>query len=138
MRKPGDNPENFNPRTLKGYDVSVYWDMLQKLNFNPRTLKGYDLPLMKERDGVIDFNPRTLKGYDTIFWRYLVNLVLFQSTYPQGVRLYLPPLSGRPNFISIHVPSRGTTKVIYTVVATPDISIHVPSRGRRERVSGTN
>ena len=34
---------NFNPRTLKGYDVQKAAVSPDNLNFNPRTLKGYDV-----------------------------------------------------------------------------------------------
>ena len=36
--------DNFNPRTLKGYDgFTPGTGHIRRINFNPRTLKGYDL-----------------------------------------------------------------------------------------------
>ena len=78
---------NFNPRTLKGYDQIIWWINSFKKDFNPRTLKGYDameigMAMAKKKisihvpsrgttneeeeaeNNISDFNPRTLKGYD--------------------------------------------------------------------------
>ena len=55
---------DFNPRTLKGYDVQHFVRILREHYFNPRTLKGYDLSLGRMALLLSHFNPRTLKGYD--------------------------------------------------------------------------
>ena len=58
------------------------------------------------RREVIDFNPRAHEGHDrTLFGR------------------------AKNHSISIHVPTRGTTKWFFTNYYMYDISIHVPTRG---------
>ena len=82
-------------------------------------------------------------------------ILLFQSTCPRGARLYL--LGGCiVSFISIHVPTRGTTisdnnhdefdifqstcprgarRTLTVTVGALSISIHVPTRGTTKRVA---
>ena len=78
--------QDFNPRTLKGYDPDSVFPTIERFDFNPRTLKGYDSGKDYELQRGVNFNPRTLKGYDAF--------------------LQMPTRDWR---ISIHVPSRGTT-----------------------------
>ena len=107
-----------------------------------------------------DFNPRTLKGYDKQAQMDYRTECTFQSTYPQGVRHSAYNITAAIFPISIHVPSRGTTQLIFLIIGgliyfNPRtlkgydaffgegfelgiISIHVPSRGTTcHRVSGT-
>ena len=53
----------------------------------------------------------------------------FQSTLPQGERLFPDGRSGRISLISIHAPTRGATAGAVPVGRHGDISIHAPTRG---------
>ena len=114
---------------------SVYF--MFRLDFNPRTLKGYDAMAATTAATMPNFNPRTLKGYDSLAFWIIRFFSRFQSTYPQGVRLYDIPNRYKSGDISIHVPSRGTTFPLKDIMPDIQISIHVPSRGTTRDV-GTN
>ena len=99
-----------------------------------------------------DFNPRSHKGNDLCGITAEITKMEFQSTFPQGERQHECIPLWRHQAISIHVPTRGTTKP--AVFAVPSrhyfnprshkgndlfqspfshtvllISIHVPTRG---------
>ena len=64
-------------------------------------------------DGIaIDFNPRSHKGNDGKTIEPLQAAYIFQSTFPQGERLCRPFLADSRIIISIHVPTRGTTRLL--------------------------
>ena len=74
-----------------------------------------------------DFNPRAHEGHDHQCFADPPE-VGFQSTCPRGAR--------RPDgrcflrcWISIHVPTRGTTQCLGYLLDQATISIHVPTRG---------
>jgi len=102
---------NFNPRTRTGYDslpavliselvhISIHVPargttrrqhvrLPQIHYFNPRTRTGYDNRSLKHERSNHNFNPRTRTGYDTIIIFAARNRIIFQSTYPHGVRLH--------------------------------------------------
>ena len=76
-----------------------------------------------------DFNPRAHEGHDLKMRRCRSRyFILFQSTCPRGARH--PLWSGFPfPKISIHVPTRGTTRRPDLIEPVYYISIHVPTRG---------
>ena len=55
--------------------------------------------------------------------------LLFQSTFLREERPFAISLVCLLMYISIHVPTRGTTNVLKNVVVSCCISIHVPTRG---------
>ena len=59
----------------------------------------------------VDFNPRAHEGHDRSV-AYSVAPGTFQSTCPRGARLDVSLENGRIQLISIHVPTRGTTRCI--------------------------
>ena len=127
-RRRGCVPIHFNPRAHEGHDNNTFLlhnagfisihvptrgttagkrknDQHQN-NFNPRAHEGHDnlWPLTIPSDN--DFNPRAHEGHDRI-----------------------PYAWGSEKFISIHVPTRGTTVSSANVLIHIYISIHVPTRG---------
>ena len=74
--------------------------------FNPRTHEGYDKIIPFCFGITIDFNPRTHEGYDC-----------------SSVNAYCE------SFISIHVPTKGTTWDKRMWNDRGEISIHVPTKG---------
>ena len=90
------------------------------------------------------------RGVRPLFWLRLMLLTLFQSTHPRGVRLKImyaskPVKSFNPrthegcdhwhillfhnSSVSIHAPTRGTTKLSKLVMMVLHVSIHAPTRG---------
>ena len=61
------------------------------------------------------------------------NSSIFQSTLPQGERLFGIYSRQRYCFISIHAPARGATLFSRAVMAINDISIHAPARGATKK-----
>ena len=97
----------FNPRSHEGNDKCLCI-ILQYLScFNPRSHEGND-----KLDSVLDasfpcFNPRSHEGNDCVALR--------EAPYQLHV--------------SIHVPTRGTTRMNITELWSIWVSIHVPTRG---------
>ena len=75
-------------------------------NFNPRAHEGHDSRVCAELDGIRDFNPRAHEGHDR-GWSVMATTL----------------------YISIHVPTRGTTNGTEKEFSIIGISIHVPTRG---------
>ena len=92
------------PRTVQKAAVSP-----DNLNFNPRTLKGYDVILRRFIFTIIKFQSTYPQGVRPVSSAKASFSSRFQSTYPQGVRQYRPGEGTVSPKISIHVPSRGTT-----------------------------
>ena len=72
----------------EGYDRKSLLCRLTTGDFNPRTHEGYDRTILGLSPALLYFNPRTHKGYD----------VMCHGTQ-RGMR------------ISIHVPTKGTTRI---------------------------
>ena len=102
---------DFNPRSRKGSDRKRQLQRMGGSNFNPRSRKGSD----DEDDVKIwlqeNFNPRSRKGSDPTGRAVEQLLRLFQSTLPQGERLFLIRSTLSAKYISIHAPARGATPV---------------------------
>ena len=62
--------------------------IIPQKDFNPRSHKGSDLSSRPVCNGADYFNPRSHKGSDKIVLPLLLMYSLFQSTLPQGERLY--------------------------------------------------
>ena len=134
--------------------VSVYNIMERTRDFNPRTHEGYDEQCDGVGDLIADFNPRTHEGYDQdpVYFRdwtdkfqstyprrvrpFVVSIpskfLLFQSTYPRRVRRNVAFGSMSDYVISIHVPTKGTTRLLALRQLLVIISIHVPTKGTTE------
>ena len=119
---------DFNPRSHKGNDGLRKRKIFQQTDFNPRSHKGNDCPAIDISRAVRYFNPRSHKGND----RASPNICKFWR-------------------ISIHVPTRGTTRrympdpwhrafqstfpqgerhyPVFAAISKRLISIHVPTRG---------
>ena len=96
----------FNPRSLVGNDVLRRAACPLLFYFNPRSLVGNDGNQNIRRNQNGNFNPRSLVGNDSFL---IVQAPRF--------------------FISIHVPSWGTTEEHGVMFVSIKISIHVPSWG---------
>jgi len=80
-------------------------------SFNPRTRKGCDFLYGNNNKTKLCFNPRTRKGCDPPQLLIVAGMQKFQSTHPQGVRLYdVCGIFGIQS-VSIHAPARGATGV---------------------------
>ena len=79
----------FNPRTHEGYDKIIPFCFGITIDFNPRTHEGYDLGRLLVLGQGKDFNPRTHEGYDCQDLLGEIYMML----------------------ISIHVPTKGTTRI---------------------------
>ena len=77
----------------------------------------------------IHFNPRSHEGNDRIGCWKTMESKRFQSTFPRGERQDEIPKNTHAMVISIHVPTRGTTKHEIILESVLKISIHVPTRG---------
>ena len=91
-----------------GCDVGILIVVCVLYNFNPRTRMGCDLVSIIGIYLGLHFNPRTRMGCDISFTDASINMHIFQSTHPHGVRLggdCMPTFSA----ISIHAPAWGAT-----------------------------
>ena len=85
---------------------------------------------------ILGFNPRTRKGCDQLHLIFDTTVSLFQSTHPQGVRRLRVLKFYCIQFVSIHAPARGATKmflfiwVIFKVSTTHPqgvrLTLHTP------------
>ena len=77
--------------------------------FNPRSHTGNDSA--PSTFSIISgcFNPRSHTGNDLTAWRKQRRKRLFQSTFPHGERRQKLEEDARKIWVSIHVPTRGTT-----------------------------
>ena len=78
----------FNPRSRKGSDLIRWMERTVLMNFNPRSRKGSDGKRRKSIDTSAYFNPRSRKGSDLIVFPRIICIWVFQSTLPQGERLF--------------------------------------------------
>ena len=125
-------------------------------DFNPRSHEGNDDKTIDQELLPMDFNPRSHEGNDSGKTCICCSSPKFQSTFPRGERrLAFRRGDGAWNFnprshegndpyaqdivydgdISIHVPTRGTTRKEKFVTYNPVISIHVPTRGTTDGAS---
>ena len=99
--------------------------------FNPRSHKGNDGYCGRYCSCRIRFNPRSHKGNDELPRVGEVFKCWFQSTFPQGER----PTSALTNFrdlkVSIHVPTRGTTKWLKDLISSKQFQSTFP-QGERQ------
>ena len=96
----------FNPRSHTGSDFSAAMITLRVWYFNPRSHTGSDNRLNKIPNEYIYFNPRSHTGSDL----------------DKADKLVLVN-------ISIHAPTRGATKQMFSPALPEGISIHAPTRG---------
>ena len=99
----------FNPRSHKGNDRAMTSSVPGVQSFNPRSHKGNDGDIFNDQYFDIGFNPRSHKGNDFYPPHHLPSLLKFQSTFPQGERLFVYLRLNGTVVVSIHVPTRGTT-----------------------------
>ena len=78
---------------------------------------------------MVRFNPRSREGNDLRPRRRRWSLAQFQSTFPRGERRYLSGIWTCLQWVSIHVPARGTTQTYHKIKELDIVSIHVPARG---------
>ena len=76
-----------------------------------------------------NFNPRPHEGDDQMVLLTQYGALRFQSTSPRGGRLSQIEQYPLIRAISIHVPTRGTTRDRGGFFCGLYISIHVPTRG---------
>ena len=120
---------HFNPRSRVGNDGWSYSDRICDRDFNPHSCVGNDTKCEKKLRSYPDFNPRSLVGNDRLQAYGIERQEKFQSTFPRGERRDSIDTDMFYFYISIHVPSWGTTgAVTYKRICT-EISIHVPSWG---------
>ena len=106
----------FNPRPRKGDDSSPRPSPQSAASFNPRPRKGDDLRILFCKDYTPSFNPRPLKGDDAIGCDTPIPMVAFQPTSPQGGRQKKSLRETRNSYLSTHVPSRGTTLCLLSLL----------------------
>ena len=119
----------FNPRSRKGNDTVVSYNLLPIDRFNPRSRKGNDYFPVVRPYAARCFNPRSRKGNDSASPIFSAPIAMFQSTFPQGERQASAFGNFSGNYVSIHVPARGTTDDVRTYAYCQGVSIHVPARG---------
>ena len=123
---------DFNPRSRKGSDLFVLLPYSRRTYFNPRSRKGSDLrdanKITKRVPISIHAPARGATRYSLIYyacssisihapargatWEQFkadVATAIFQSTLPQGERLFCAAGGPVDNKISIHAPARGAT-----------------------------
>ena len=121
---------SFQSTFLCGEQRHITRMQLTTLHFNPRSRVGNDGWSYSDRICDRDFNPRFLVGNDNTPSLMIAEAMVFQSTFPRGER-QLP--SGSPpvlSYISIHVPSWGTTVTGHTCRCTMRFQSTFP-RGER-------
>ena len=141
---------DFNPRTRVGCDLGASGWSWSDTYFNPRTRVGCDTCTMIVGDRGTDFNPRTRVGCDlppervyqamvrisihapawgaTRKGKPIMNVFVFQSTHPRGVRL-LRKFFGWP-CIDFNPRTRvGCDSSTTLFLLSFDISIHAPAWG---------
>ena len=75
------------------------------------------------------FNPRSHEGNDLFCPVIFPRIRMFQSTFPRGERRRRKLILLIKHRVSIHVPTRGTTKSERFGAVFRRVSIHVPTRG---------
>ena len=80
--------------------------------FNPRSREGNDGLMLTDGWVTGSFNPRSREGNDAVCW--------------EGRRAWQK--------VSIHVPARGTTRMLLILFAIVLVSIHVPARGTTKMI----
>ena len=105
---------SFNPRSHEGNDAALnsIVSTLSAISFNPRSHEGNDAGLPWLQDLLLHgFNPRSHEGNDAGTIRtWSCAAGSFQSTFPRGERRNLRRLFVWQCQVSIHVPTRGTTR----------------------------
>ena len=77
----------------------------------------------------VGFNPRSHEGNDQTSFKVMTGSAEFQSTFPRGERRYNKLQYQLYLHVSIHVPTRGTTRRKRLTIPREGVSIHVPTRG---------
>ena len=143
--------EGFNPRSHEGNDVeyciiSLYNSTFQSTFprgerryildldpdntcFNPRSHEGNDASPAPDPKSVSKFQSTFPRGERLRRFLFYMIKLSFQSTFPRGERQNCLQKERRINYVSIHVPTRGTTQRSRDIPTTPEVSIHVPTRG---------
>ena len=121
---------NFNPRAHEGHDWPLV-GITVVLEFQSTCPRGARLPHGRCIRGRDHFNPRAHEGHDP---------VRVSPQIPSWISIHVPtrgtthcPCSLCMHWISIHVPTRGTTQTTSLVGNGSQISIHVPTRGTTRR-----
>ena len=81
--------EGFNPRTHEECDFMSVSTALGIASFNPRTHEECDRTEKTMLCRGMRFNPRTHEECDVLVRVNSGEMILFQSTHPRGVRLYI-------------------------------------------------
>ena len=128
---------DFNPRTHEGYDTHGRLIAYRSHNFNPRTHEGYDHGFWTRSGAPGNFNPRTHEGYDIIIGIAGIQKYISIHVPTKGTTEGTNIVHFGDN-ISIHVPTKGTTKEMYFDAYKKWISIHVPTKGTTFYVTTTS
>ena len=127
---PLPDPYIFQSTLPRGERLVSSWDtLITSVHFNPRSHEGSDAELRNNPVHLRNFNPRSHEGSDNTFTNGNPIRIQFQSTLPRGERRYYQVPTAPVPAISIHAPTRGATKVIYSQSFICTISIHAPTRG---------
>ena len=119
---------SFNPRTHEGCDCRRYVGTTYWSCFNPRTHEGCDdKGVLYVVACKVSIHAPT-RGATTKYYRQ-ATILMFQSTHPRGVRLFLPILIIFIHKVSIHAPTRGATFSFSKGLVAIRVSIHAPTRG---------
>ena len=79
------------------------------------------------------FNSRPHTGADQLQVKAAIDQIVFQLTAPHGGRQGSGSNDCRPEGISTHGPTRGPTKLAYSIEGMVKISTHGPTRGPTRR-----
>ena len=141
----------FNPRAHEGHDYARRYS-IRVSGFQSTCPRGARLPVFLYYQVLPGFQSTCPRGARRAFCYLAIQITPFQSTCPRGARRYCGCKSSKL-FISIHVPTRGTTHMSkkaletckfqstcprgarpyrLTIYKHRAISIHVPTRGTTE------
>ena len=117
----------FNPRAHEGHDYARRYS-IRVSGFQSTCPRGARLPVFLYYQVLPGFQSTCPRGARRAFCYLAIQITPFQSTCPRGARRYCGCKSSKL-FISIHVPTRGTTTLTLRSNTDNAISIHVPTRG---------
>ena len=112
-----------------GGATSPYFpSVLQSSDFNPRSRRGSDC-IHRKNPLELEISIHAPARGATSLSEDGTGVTLFQSTLPQGERLYNGKSPNQRAVISIHAPAGGATRYIITCTFFFNISIHAPAGG---------
>ena len=146
----GHTPRDFNPRAHEGHDISSFACIRLSPPFQSTCPRGarpvvvIDKPLAERFQSTCPrgarhclvsvvgfccyFNPRAHEGHDLLLLQCIFSNCHFNPRAHEGHDV-VPLVLSLFGYISIHVPTRGTTRFRTDFDLRQMISIHVPTRG---------